>query len=129
MEQRSDLRIKWKHKKLKRKQAFNWRIQKINMKIITTIIAAAAVFTVAANAEPAEYGSRKSLNKQVALYEQVYNEEGDAWVSGDLETHYACQRLLYKINLLASEEHGAKWAAARDRATKRIDAFHAAHPE
>jgi hypothetical protein len=75
------------------------------------------------------YGSQEGLVKQAELYGQIYKEEGDAYVGSDLETYYACQRLLYTMDRYATEEYGARWQAARDRETKRVDAFHAAHPE
>ena len=84
----------------------------------------------APGAHSTAYVSQQSLVKQAELYGQIYDQEGDAYVAGNMETYRACQQLLQTMDRLATEEYGkARWQVARDRVTKRIDKFHEAHPE
>jgi hypothetical protein len=88
----------------------------------------AAATLNACQTAPAGYGLN-GLNRQAALYGEVYKQEGDAYVSGDPETHLACQQLLANMDRLAAAQYGAKWQPARDREMARIDAFNTAHEE
>jgi hypothetical protein len=88
---------------------------------IATIIAAVAVLT-AAYAEIPDYRSKESLYQQQEYYLQVYKEEGDAYVSGDMKTYEVCRKTLATVDRLATIEFGKTWITHRNRAKALVDA-------
>ena len=74
------------------------------------------------------FGASSGLLKDAELYGGIYTFTFDAF--NDKETIAAAIHLLKTLDQNAMEAYGvAKWRAARNRVTERIDAYNEEHPE